>query len=668
MIGSAMSLVGLKRRNRAATSLIEVLVVMVILLISIFAIIRVFPLGFQYLKNAEYRSLAVRLSNQELERIRNDDENLPESITFSYYNGTVRQTVAGFSPDYDLLSEADKTSALDKANGFYRDINLYRYVTGERVRVPLPSLAAGVAGSIYTIKLGPVYMDPSFGDPTTAPAGAESFLKVTGAPMTGTSAESDNGTANANQFNGFLRTVNNYVIDYGGESGKAWILFPRADHDRRIEITYSYEIANNVKSVQDYPIFHPSQSEDSKQPIVPAGYFGWIEIRRPDGTSDGTPVLDISPGSETVKQQFTRLPSGTIWDTDNPYQYKLVQPNIPDGGAGTTFANIGMLAFNPVGATFNEGGQAFSAYIDYAVLDWHIIRDDREVPSVTAGSAGDVPIRLSLGKIKIAGDDNIDGTLYDGVFPSTSQTANSDIVVVRLDTGSLVTRGDFANRATTDATAGFWVNNEGHDNTYGSGVIYLNTNQIPKGTPLRIMYKGDGDWGISLQKACANYKPSLTTAGAYELHPPLTPTNHDADPTTDKLPLGDSAQFGVLSQSGAEYLVFNESELNKSVAAIFEYTDTGGALVRTAPIQFTIGSETDLDTTDDASATVPWRFATADITRYMPGRDIAKPWRIVGTIKGVSIKSRAIWKDETTRKARWRVQDLDSYLTRSTAQ
>lgn len=659
-----MSQVGWKRRTQSGTSLLEVLIVMVILLLGIFAVVRVFPLGFQYMKNAERRTLGVRIAQQELERLRNDDENLPASISFSFYDGVIRKTVAGFSPDYDLLSEVDKSSALDNAGSYYSDLNLYRYVSGERVKVPMPTVVGGVSGSIYTVKLGPIYLDPSFGDPATAPAGSEAFLKVTGAPMNGLSGESNDGSTNPNTFNGFLRTVNNYVIDYGGENGQAFLLVPRADHDRKLVVSYTREVTSNDATVS---------VQDQVVPVA-ANTFAWVAI--PGAT-------DIVPGSETVKQEFERLPGATNFDPDNPYQYKLVHRNIDDGTGTLTFANIGMIAFNPFGASFNEGGQAFSAYVDYAVLDWHIIRDDREVPSVTQGAAGDVPVRLTLSKIKLAGDDNLDGSLYEGVFPSASGAENSDIVVVRLDTGATLTRGDYANRATTDAGAGFWVNNEGRDNTYGTGTIYLNTNVVAKGVPIRVMYKAEGEWGVSLQKAAADYK---FVTGA---HPPLTPTDHDSDPTTDMLPLGDSAAFSIMPASllpdptGA-MLVFNQSELNKSVTGVFEYyrLDNPGddpdnaaspsTLVRVPSTQITLspagGLDPSMDTTDSNGAVVSWDFVKVDVARYMPARHRAKSWRVIGTLKGVSVKSRAIWKDEVNKKARWRVQDLDSYLTQGAQQ
>ena len=44
-------------------------------------------------------------------------------------------------------------------------------------------------------------------------------------------------------------------------------------------------------------------------------------------------------------------------------------------------------------------------------------------------------------------------------------------------------------------------------------------------------------------------------------------------------------------------------------------------------------------------------------------------WQVVGrTVKGVSVKSRVIWKDSLEKKAPWRIQDLDTYLTQGIVQ
>ena len=47
--------------SKRAASLVEVMVVLVVILIGVFAIIRVFPLGLGYLGTASRRTIAVRL-------------------------------------------------------------------------------------------------------------------------------------------------------------------------------------------------------------------------------------------------------------------------------------------------------------------------------------------------------------------------------------------------------------------------------------------------------------------------------------------------------------------------------------------------------------------------------------------------------------------------------
>jgi hypothetical protein len=50
----------------------------------------------------------------------------------------------------------------------------------------------------------------------------------------------------------------------------------------------------------------------------------------------------------------------------------------------------------------------------------------------------------------------------------------------------------------------------------------------------------------------------------------------------------------------------------------------------------------------------------------MPGRDPNSTWRIVGDLRGVSVKARVIWKDTGGRNAPWRIQDLDTFQTQDT--
>jgi hypothetical protein len=150
----------------------------------------------------------------------------------------------------------------------------------------------------------------------------------------------------------------------------------------------------------------------------------WIDLicywfQQPDGTSK--PIL---PGSVRVYRLFTRVTAGggtiswnppaNVGDAVDPYQYALLSTNFPN----SKFANLGRIAFHPSAASYGQrnaaGQQAFTAYIDYSVLDWHILREDREVPySVTTNTDTAIPVRATLGNWKRAGDPNPDNTLYE---------------------------------------------------------------------------------------------------------------------------------------------------------------------------------------------------------------------------------------------------------------
>ena len=67
-------------RDNRGTSLIEILVVMVVLLVGIMTIIQMFPTGFKVVRAGESKSIATRLAQQELERWKAMTGNIPEAI------------------------------------------------------------------------------------------------------------------------------------------------------------------------------------------------------------------------------------------------------------------------------------------------------------------------------------------------------------------------------------------------------------------------------------------------------------------------------------------------------------------------------------------------------------------------------------------------------------
>jgi hypothetical protein len=346
------------------------------------------------------------------------------------------------------------------------------------------------------------------------------------------------------------------------------------------------------------------------------------------------------PGSLVVTRAFDRLKASEGFDPSEPYQYHLVTNNV----AGTN-ANLGVLQFNPAGANVSQqtpnGERAFMGYVDYSVLDWHIIRDDVEIPQIGANNVGLVPVKLTLDVIKRLGDANFDNTTYAGIYGSNNPAGQNDIDVIDLATGAVLNgSGNVVRGVATPAVSGagpdYYIDTDARSGTYSTGTIYVNPLRLKPGAQIRVLYKGDGDWGVAMQKAYSQYTPEIA-GGAVQTRPAV----------------GSFSTYGV--DMAATSIWFPLCDLNKSVTVTLQVTQANGDVVRLAPTQMTI------DQPDVANG-----YAWIKVAPYLPTGTSA--WSVAGTITGVSVKARVIWKDENRTNTTgptngWRVQDLDTYLT-----
>ena len=656
-------------RHLHGTSLVEVLVVLVILLIGVFAIIRVFPLGFTYLRTGEDRMRANSLVHNSAEQVKSDAANLPDAICYSYFGAD--PVVAGRLQRLFIVDEDPDNLSGDVANPYYSDVNKFRFIKGEPVKIGLPTPSAFISGGgfMYMLKQGPVYMDGLVGTPGNAPASLSDqlyynlFLAVNSAPLNVTEVNSNGGRVTPTFYRNYLRNPQEMVADLNENgTGGAWLLFYPSTQPR--VFTARYIKLNNDHD--DNPFDGPGTLIEESI-TVPAGFFGWVQLK---GTAASPFAIDdaVEPGSLVVTREFTRLKNTDDWTPDDPYQYKLASPNIG------TYGNLGIIAFHPGGARVTGSGAAnqrpFTAYIDYAVLDWHIIHDDRDVPTVNTGSDGEVPVRTTLTRLKSLDTVNPDNTFFEGIFPSGDTLANNntDIMIIRLDTGAVLNAAqngrpgdyDLLKNGTSSQKAAqqgldYWANPEPKKGSYATGVFFINTNKVPQGTPLRILYKAQGEWAMALNKAMASYRV-LATAPVWNLDA-VTGSYYSST-----IP---DVTWRVTSASNA-FLYFPRTEINKGVTATLEVL-VGGNWQRTQPIQVPI--DTPSDWVDAGGNTV--RVAAVNITKYLrrigwDGQDAT--WRVVGNVRGVSVKNRVIWKDGLERNSPWRIQDLDTYLTQTILQ
>ncbi|MEI6432037.1 MAG: hypothetical protein WCP07_07645, partial [bacterium] len=350
-----------RARYERGTSLIEIMVVLVILLVGIFLAVRIFPGGFGILRSNSNRTLATQFAQQQLAELRADGGSLPQGVLFATVNPNTGALAFATNLDPDNLGPCrvlggnpctDDTAGAETKNTYFADVNKFRYIKGEGVKVPLPTIGAYGSGSIYAAKFGPMFMNQLVGEPGNVPttdaerAIFNSYLRVTGAPLIGING--DSGDANLNP-NSLIRNQQTYVIDYGNDGGGVFIYLPprgsagRATPYRTFSITLTYVLGNDVVTGDADPV------------TINDGDAGWKAV-----TVKGVAITSAAPGSETVTRDFNRLAATTDWDVTDPYQYKLLSPNIltnqTSEGAGSnsypTYANAGVLAFNPSGANY----------------------------------------------------------------------------------------------------------------------------------------------------------------------------------------------------------------------------------------------------------------------------------------------------------------------------
>ena len=343
--------------RQAGISLVEVLVVIVILAVGIFSVVRLFPPGFLINKQTEDATRAARLGEQAAEKYRISSINLPDAIIpVRYDTGTGQFVVDNTTTPDDLSDLPPETGNQFPWSHYYSDVNKFRRVIGESVRIPLASPTSAGRGSIYLLQSGP-FMDVQWPNQTRG-------IFVQGSALI---RSSDPTAIVGNSPSTFLTSPANYAVDY---SSKKIAFFPSA-YTRQFLITFSYydnSAAGRVNTVVDQVINVPANLDDPNT--------AWLPITVPGNS-------EIVQYSDSVGRRFREIPvpvfpAPPLWSND-PYEFFVYSPTV--GSLG----NVGVLAFNPIGRDYTEftasGSQPLTARIDYDVLDWHIIREERAMPA-----------------------------------------------------------------------------------------------------------------------------------------------------------------------------------------------------------------------------------------------------------------------------------------------
>lgn len=429
---------------------------------------------------------------------------------------------------------------------------------------------------------------------------------------------------------------NGYAIDY---SNGAIAFPPTSDYDRQYLITYSYyDAGGKTTTVVDQII-----DVQAQQPPAPNQrlYPIWQPIN---------PIGPMIPSGEVVSRKFIDVKSAAPWSDSNdpnyaarhndPYTFYIQSSRTPafDAADKKTFlgANIGVIVFNPAGHNSKEypitGSENLTARIDYDVLDWHIIHDDRPMPANAPYS-----VSLSLMDIKQNGldgktpDIENDQTQYNGIFygiQTTDPAQNPDMYVCYAVTGVVVN------------PANYLVNYRAGTVTFSPAFGAAN-----QSSSFRFYYKARGDWALQMQKACSTYRE-----------------RGDAN-------LGYSEYY---LPPGTTMMWFAATEANKTIQIQDVWlTENGGANIHLSNITLRIYPPV-------AGAAFPaGTLAHADITdvdKAAAGWDWSQTGMAAKAVTGLSFKTRVIWNNGATMNqtpngnvlyTRWRKIDLDTMLTRT---
>lgn len=601
------------RRQQGGASLVEVLVAILVLAIAILAFIRLYPSGFLALKRSGQSEAATRLAQQELERLKGRQDNLPYVIAPIKYEVVNGQTVLVIDPttspdEMGVQPNLPPGIPPEYASG----VNRVRRIIGERVNLGAPAPYLGprynlTEGILYQTTFAPIAVPPVSGGPVWDPI-ESGYLLVYGNPMRRFVMDSDS------EYRWNLQPYE-YGIDY--ERGKV-LLRPLRYRAIAYKIDYSYRVLHtdheDIRQVSTVIILPPT---DPQRPFPV-----WVDLTLPQPGQDPStyPPVNREPGfqgivpdSDSAARLFERLAPNAAWDPNYPYQYKVVNQL------------LGLLAFNPAGTGFYErywqGQRPLIANIDYNVYDWSILREEHTVPSTGR-------IRLAFTDIKQYGDLLDNQTEYKGLqLPGIQDDREQpDLVLVDVLTGQIA----YIQKGGLLAASNLSLGNFAVD--YTAGVIQLDNANL-RGRKLRILYKAHENWALAVQKAAHRYFISPALQGM-----PVDACWYDFEAAFDDRP--------------TTRLYFNRSEAGKTIL-LREYWYKEGDAIRRGVNGVLRISETPDDT----------GFVYADLRELHPNAQRWAP-EVTGVairgVQGLSLKVRLYYEPDG-RKVKI---DFDALLTR----
>ena len=390
-----------KRSTQRASTLIEVLVVIVVFLIGILAIAQVFPKGFRILDWNRRATVSTALAREEIERLKAHADELPDEIVPISLDSNGNNISDPTRSPQDLGPIGDKVdvngnlySGLQLLGPWqrYSGANTMRRVIGETQTISAPrnvGAAAGYYGALITLLFGPIDYNPSQGN--LAVYGNDMVLH-SGLPQ----------TADRRDDSEYFIT-NELAVDGAGRS-LLTLNLPSGESGRQFRISFSAYVQAPGGSIErrEFSGLGPA--------VVPAGTpaLGQYPLYAITAQSvlSGFDIKSIDVATIRVQRIFEQIPNTATSFTlsgetqPNPYRFKLLNDQL-----GVILVSPDAYNYSVLRADGKR--EALVARINYDVYDWRVLREDfrvtTELPSLK---------QLSVRSLRVAGGDAGDGTFY----------------------------------------------------------------------------------------------------------------------------------------------------------------------------------------------------------------------------------------------------------------
>lgn len=488
----------LTSRRKRATSLVELLVVIVILLVGILAVVQVFPRGLQLIAVERAKTMMVNMTRSEIERIRNHSDQLPDMILPVTYVWT----------GSDVQIQADSTLSPNEigpfgnridANGNVLDVggnniggvhylagpNRVRRVIGEGGPIPAPRVIGANYGSLMSLQFAPIVYNPAY----------QKFFLVYGNDLTRRWGAPGGGRVRPYQY---------FVEDAGEPTATLYLPLGTAARNYKLNMTAYVDNGTALERREIIDIVIP----------VPSGTgYASFTLDNPVWIGAGT-FRGCEFDTVRVARIFDEVGGFSTGNTDDDaYQYMLLDPS------------LGLVMFNPAGHKYMEmrGSRRvpLQAKVNYDVFDWRILKEEFRISDQSPAEH-----RLKLTNLLHTNSQGPDNRLHQGmgvfVDDEIAGVENRDFILMDLSTG-----GIFSKQSVNVDYSGGMVEIKDFDNNPSNGIqarlkypgAATAVTVDASGRLVRAFYQGTGEWAVQVTKAASLYRQNVGTPGAGQYYP-----------------------------------------------------------------------------------------------------------------------------------------------------